>query len=483
MSFEIDFNNTYINLPANFYSRLNPVPVKEPRLIKINNKLAEYLGIEIDEMNLETWEKVFSGNKIAKNSEPLAMAYAGHQFGHWVPQLGDGRAILLGELISKDGIRKDIQLKGSGRTPFSRMGDGRAWLGPIIREYIISEAMYKLGIPTTRALSIVETGEIVIREKEFPGAILTRVANSHVRVGTFQYFASRQDFKSVKILADYVINRHYPNCTGKNKYIDFLNMVASNQAFLIAKWMSVGFIHGVMNTDNTSIVGETIDYGPCAFMDNFSFNQVFSSIDEMGRYSYKNQPEIIKWNLACLATCLLPLINEDEKKSITHAQNIIDGISNIYENFWLNNFRTKLGLIKKENQDRNLINNLLAIMEKNNLDFTIIFRKISSLEKENNLPKNIKDLNNWKLKYIARLSKEHQSSNDRIKNMQSENPIYIPRNHILEKVINESLKNNYSEFNLLNEALSNPYKEKKEFQKFSEAPLEKEKVLQTFCGT
>ena len=483
MNFELEFNNTFVNLPDKFYARLKPVPVKRPKLIKINKELAEYLGIEVNNTNSKIWENVFSGNKIAKSAEPLAMTYAGHQFGHWVSQLGDGRAILLGELISKDGYRKDIQLKGSGRTPFSRMGDGRAWLGPIIREYIVSEAMYKLGIPTTRALAIVETGETVFREKEFPGAILTRVANSHIRVGTFQYFASRQDFKSVKILADYVINRHYPECRGKNKYIEFFKTLANKQVFLIAKWMSVGFIHGVMNTDNTSISGETIDYGPCAFMDNFSFNQVFSSIDQMGRYAYKNQPEIIKWNLACLATCLLPLIDEDEKKSINYAQNIIDGIANTYENFWLNNFRTKLGLMKKENQDKYLINNLLDIMEKNDLDFTITFRKISSLEIENNLFNDIKDLNEWKIKYITRLNKEKQKSNDRINNMQLKNPVYIPRNHIIEKVINEALGNNYTEFNLLAEALSNPYKEKKDFQKFSKAPLEKEKVLKTFCGT
>ncbi len=484
MDFKLNFNNSYINLPKNFYAQLNPVPVKKPKLIVFNYNLANYLGIKASHVEIKILENIFSGNQIMSGSEPLAMAYAGHQFGHWVPQLGDGRAILLGEVIDKEGIRKDIQLKGSGRTPFSRMGDGRAWIGPIIREYIISEAMHNLNVPTTRALSIIETGETIIRESELPGAILTRVANSHVRVGTFQYFAARNDIKSLKTLSDYVIDRHYLECKNhKNKYIEFLNAVIRKQAYLIAKWMEIGFIHGVMNTDNTSIVAETIDYGPCAFMDEFDNNKVFSSIDQMGRYSYKNQPEIIKWNLACFASSLLPLMDEDENTAIEYAQNSIDGIQEIYNKYWLDNFRSKLGLENKLSDDQILIENLLSIMEKNHIDFTTMFRELSSLDNENCLLNSIPDLKIWKAKYFDRLNKEKRNNEERSKNMKLINPIYIPRNHIIENIIEKALQKDYSEFNLFNEALSNPYIEKKKFNKYSKAPLENEKVLQTFCGT
>ena len=484
MNFNIDFKNSYVDLPKNFYARLKPETVKAPKLIKINEKLAENLGIDLSNIEISNLEDVFSGNKILSNSDPIAMAYAGHQFGHWVPQLGDGRALLLGEVISKDGLRKDIQLKGSGKTPFSRSGDGRAWIGPVIREYILSEAMNALSIPTTRALSIIKTGESIVREEVYPGAILTRVASSHVRVGTFQYFAARKDKKSLKILADYVLDRHYPECSkSEHKYIKFLQAVALKQAFLVAKWMSVGFIHGVMNTDNTSITGETIDYGPCAFMDHFMYNKVFSSIDEMGRYSYKNQPEIMKWNLACLASCLLPLINEDENLAISEAQIVIDSITDNYEKFWIENFRSKLGLSKKLIEDKNLINNLLDLMQKNNLDFTISFRELIKIDNEDSLFNNIPELMEWKLKYKARLNQENNNSIKRIKKMKFTNPLYIPRNHIIENIINEALNNNYDQFHNFYKCLTNPFEEKKEYKKYSKAPLDSERVYRTFCGT
>jgi len=484
MNFKIDFKNSYAALPNNFYARLNPEPVKQPVLIKINNKLAEDLGIDTNNIEASILEEIFSGNKILSNSDPIAMTYAGHQFGHWVPQLGDGRAILLGEIIAKDGLRKDIQLKGSGKTPFSRMGDGRAWLGPVIREYILSEAMNALSVPTTRALSIIKTGENIIREKIYPGAILARVANSHIRVGTFQYFASRKDIKSLKILTDYVLDRHYPNLLkDKNKYLKFLENVALKQAYLVAKWMSLGFIHGVMNTDNTSITGETIDYGPCAFMDNFNYNQVFSSIDHMGRYSYKNQPEIMKWNLACLATCLLPLINEDENKALSEAQKVIDSISDTYENFWLKNFRAKFGLHKSFTKDKDLINDFLSLMEKHNLDFTLSFQGLAKINNEGSLLKNYDDFNRWKLKYYDRLNQENIILAERIKTIKFANPVYIPRNHVIEKIITESLENDFARFHAFNKCLSNPFEENKEYTEFSKAPLDNEKVLETFCGT
>ncbi len=471
MDNNVKFDNTYANLPENFYTLLNPTPVKEPKLIKFNTELAEHLGIKFDNLEFENIEKIFSGNQVLKGAQPLAMAYAGHQFGQWVPQLGDGRAILLGELIDVDGLRKDIQLKGSGKTPFSRMGDGRAWIGPVIREYLVSEAMYNLGIPSSRALSVVLTGENIIREQEFPGAVLTRVANSHVRVGTFQYFAARQDFKSLKVLTDYVINRHYPSCLSlKNKYEEFLKIIVDKQAYLVAKWMSVGFIHGVMNTDNTSIYGETIDYGPCAFMDNFSFSQVFSSIDHMGRYSYKNQPEIMKWNLSCLASCLLPLISENEKKSINIAQNVIDIFDEIYEGYWLNNFRAKLGLRKKFKEDKNLIYDLLNIMEKNDLDFTNTFKTLDNIKEKDVLYE-------WKKGWLDRLDKEKTVNKKRV------NPIYIPRNHIIEEIINEALNNNYSQFHLFNKILSQPYNFNTDYKKYEKTPKTHQMVLQTFCGT
>jgi uncharacterized protein YdiU (UPF0061 family) len=416
------------------------------------------------------------------------MAYAGHQFGNWVPQLGDGRAILLGEIIDKKGLRRDIQLKGCGPTPFSRMGDGRAWLGPILREYILSEAMENLGIPTTRALIAISTGEKVYREKEFPGAILTRVAFSHIRVGTFQYFSSRKDLEGLKILADYVINRHYENCIkDKNPYLSLLKEVIKRQAYLVSKWMGIGFIHGVLNTDNTSIYGETIDYGPCAFMDEYQSNKVFSSIDQTGRYAYINQPTIVAWNIACLASCLLPLISDNEKKAISLAQSAVDEFTNIYKSQWLKIFRNKLGLRKNSEDDEKLIKDLLNLMEKNKTDFTLTFRSLSSLI--NNDDKDFKkyflsnNINDWVDKWRNRILLEANDKKDIFKYINTINPVFIPRNHRIEEIITKALEGDYSYFEILNKVLMRPYDDQDEYKEYQKPPQENQIVNETFCGT
>ena len=480
----IDFDNSYARLPEKFYSNVKPTPVKSPNVIKLNNILADDLGIKFDNMRPEIF---FSGNSLFSGSQPIAMAYAGHQFGNWVPQLGDGRAILLGEILDKKGLRRDIQLKGCGPTPFSRMGDGRAWLGPILREYVLSEAMENLGIPTTRALTAISTGEKVYREKEFPGAILTRVAFSHIRVGTFQYFASRKDLDGLKTLADYVINRHYENCIkDSNPYLSLLKKVIKRQANLVAKWMGVGFIHGVLNTDNTSIFGETIDYGPCAFMDEYQFNKVFSSIDQNGRYAYKNQPAIIKWNLACLASCLLPLISENEKQAISLAQSAVDEFDDIYNSLWLKIFRNKLGFRKISEDDEKLIKDLLDLMDKNKTDFTLTFRSISSLinnDDEDFKKYFISDNNEWINKWRDRLSIEDNDKKDIFKFINTINPAFIPRNHRIEEIISKALEGDYSYFEILNKVLMKPYDDQDKFKEYQKPPQENQIVTETFCGT
>ena len=480
----IDFDNSYARLPERFYSNVKPTPVKSPNIIKLNNILADEIGIKFDNMQPEIF---FSGNSLLSGSQPIAMAYAGHQFGNWVPQLGDGRAILLGEILDKKGLRRDIQLKGCGPTPFSRMGDGRAWLGPILREYVLSEAMENLGIPTTRALTAISTGEKVYREKEFPGAILTRVAFSHIRVGTFQYFASRKDLDGLKTLADYVINRHYENCIkDSNPYLSLLKKVIKRQANLVSKWMGVGFIHGVLNTDNTSIFGETIDYGPCAFMDEHQFNKVFSSIDQTGRYAYKNQPAIIKWNLACLASCLLPLISENEKQAISLAQSAVDEFDDIYNSLWLKIFRNKLGFRKISEDDEKLIKDLLDLMDKNKTDFTLTFRSISSLinnDDEDFKKYFISDNNEWINKWRNRISIEDNDKKDIFKFINTINPAFIPRNHRIEEIISKALEGDYSYFEILNKVLMKPYDDQDKFKEYQKPPQENQIVTETFCGT
>src|SRR3954470_6574422 len=378
MTVHFPFQNTYSALPANFFARVAPTPVSSPKLIKLNRQLAIHLGLDPDRLASPEGVEVLAGNRAPDGAEPIAMAYAGHQFGHFVPQLGDGRAILLGEVIDADGVRRDIQLKGSGRTPFSRRGDGRAALGPVLREYIVSEAMAALGIPTTRSLAAVITGERVLRETALPGAVLTRVAASHIRVGPFQYFAARSDTEAVRQLADHVIARHYPDLRQADRpYHALLAAVIGRQAELVARWLLVGFIHGVMNIDNTSISGETIDYGPCAFMDQFDPATVFSSIDELGRYAYANQPRIALWNLTRFAESLLPLFADDQEKAIAEAQSALGGFAEKFDNAYYAGLRKKLGLFTAQEDDPELANDLLKAMAENAADFTLTFRRLS----------------------------------------------------------------------------------------------------------
>ncbi len=377
VSLGASFSNTYARLPERFFARLNPTPVARPRLIKFNDSLASELRIDTRGLDSERLAAIFSGNETPLGAEPIAMAYAGHQFGGFVPQLGDGRAILLGEVLDREGERRDIQLKGSGPTPFSRRGDGRAVLGPVLREYLVSEAMHALGIPTTRALAAVLTGEPVYRDRQLPGAVFTRVASSHVRVGTFEYFAARGDVDAVKRLADYVIDRHYPDAKDAERpYLALLQGVVERQARLVARWMNVGFIHGVMNTDNTAVSGETIDYGPCAFMDAYDPATVFSAIDQFGRYAFANQPGIAQWNLVRLAETLLPILEPDPERAGELAGAAIAAFSERFEAYWLAGMRDKLGLSDPEDGDLELVRALLAAMRENGADFTLTFRRL-----------------------------------------------------------------------------------------------------------
>src|ERR1700753_2228528 len=377
MTVHFPFQNTYAALPANFFARVAPTPVAAPRLIKLNRPLARHLGLDPDLLDSPEGAEILSGKRLPDGAEPIAMAYAGHQFGHFVPQLGDGRAILLGEVIDKDGVRRDIQLKGSGPTPFSRRGDGRAALGPVLREYIVSEAMWALGIPTTRSLAAVITGESVMRETPLPGAVLTRVASSHIRVGTFQYFAARGDTDGVRRLADHVLARHYPQAAqAARPYHALLEGVIARQADLVARWLLIGFIHGVMNTDNTSISGETIDYGPCAFMDHYDPAMVFSSIDEQGAYAYANQPRIALWNLTRLAECLLPLFSDEQEKAIAEAQDILGAFPERFSAAYQAGLRRKIGLFTVRDGDEALVQDLLDAMAGGKADFTLAFRRL-----------------------------------------------------------------------------------------------------------
>ncbi len=475
------FSNSYLNLPENFFEILKPEKIKNPKLIKLNKSLSIELDLDIQDTNLV--KDLFSGNYIPESAKTIALAYSGHQFGNFVPNLGDGRAILLGDLVDKNGDLKDIQLKGSGKTKFSRNGDGKAPLGPVIREYIISEAMNALSIPTTRSLAIISTGENVIREKTLPGGILTRVASSHLRVGTFQYCQLLNDLDKLKKLCDYTINRHFPLIkNNKNPYLDLLLEIQEKQTLLVSKWMSVGFIHGVMNTDNTSISGETIDFGPCAFLDAYNPNAVFSSIDFNGRYSFNNQPGIAQWNLARFAESILPLINDNEELAISQANEIINEYPKIFKKKWLNIMRKKLGLIKIEKNDESLINNLLNIMSKNNLDFTETFRNLSNqyiLNQENN-----REINIWKNQWNERIKKEETDFEKISYQMNKINPFYIPRNHLIEKVINEAIENdNFQPLDKILDLIYEPYSEKVDDHFYKATPEPEERVFQTFCGT
>jgi uncharacterized protein YdiU (UPF0061 family) len=492
MTVHFPFQNTYAALPDDFFARVAPTPVASPRLIKLNRPLALRLGLDPERLASPEGAEILAGKRLPDGAEPIAMAYAGHQFGHFVPQLGDGRAILLGEVIDVDGVRRDIQLKGSGPTPFSRRGDGRAALGPVLREYIVSEAMAALGIPTTRSLAAVMSGESVIRETALPGAVLTRVASSHVRVGTFQYFAARGDTDGVKRLADHVINRHYPQAAGTMRpYHALLEGVIARQAELVARWLLVGFIHGVMNTDNTSISGETIDYGPCAFMDHYDPAAVFSSIDEQGRYAYANQPRIALWNLTRLAECLLPLFSDDKDKAIEQAQFILAGFPGKFTAAYQAGLRQKIGLFTEQDGDEALVQDLLDAMAKNHADFTLTFRRLGDAADDASRDQDVRRLfadpdafDQWAVCWRQRAGLEPQTPDERTAMMRTVNPAFIPRNHRIEAVIQAAVaRDDFAPFEELLAVLSQPYEEQPAFADYAEPPEPHQRVLQTFCGT
>jgi uncharacterized protein YdiU (UPF0061 family) len=470
----IPFDNSYARLPGTMHVGVFPTPVSAPKLIKVNEPLARELGIDPTGLTAE----MAVGNVLPLGATPIAQAYAGHQFGNFVPQLGDGRAILLGEVVDVNGRRRDIQLKGSGPTPFSRRGDGRAALGPVLREYLVSEAMHALGIPTTRALMAATTGERVYREDVLPGAVLTRVAASHIRVGTFQFFAVRQDFESLQALIEHVIARHYPELSNaENKALALLDAVMEAQASLVSRWVQVGFIHGVMNTDNSSISGETIDYGPCAFMDAYDPGTVFSSIDTHGRYAYGNQAPIAQWNLARLAETLLPFLHGDRDEAIRIATERIEAFPAIYTRHWLDGFRKKIGLASEEDGDLDLIQSLLDAMQMARADFTITFRRLSN----GGEPEGLSD---WMPKWRERLTRDPQSPEQRQALMRSVNPAYIPRNHRVEAMIQAAVeRGDYGPFEEMLRVLMRPYEEQPGAEVYAEAPGDTEKVYRTFCGT
>jgi serine/tyrosine/threonine adenylyltransferase len=492
MTVHFPFENTYAALPANFFARVAPTPVASPRLIKLNRPLAIHLGLDPDLLSTPEGTEILAGKNIPDGADPIAMAYAGHQFGHFVPQLGDGRAILLGEVIDADGIRRDIQLKGSGPTPFSRRGDGRAALGPVLREYIVSEAMAVLGIPTTRSLAAVVTGENVMRETLLPGAVLTRVASSHIRVGTFQYFAARGDADGVRRLADHVIARHYPQAAKADRpYHALLESVIARQAELVARWLLVGFIHGVMNTDNTSISGETIDYGPCAFMDHYDPAMVFSSIDEQGRYAYANQPRIALWNLTRLAECLLPLFSDQQDKAISEAQLVLGEFAEKFDAAYQAGLRSKLGLFTTRDGDDALAQDLLDAMARNQADFTLTFRRLSDTALDPADDAGVRQLfadpaayDEWAVRWRQRTGDESQDAAARRSAMRFVNPAFIPRNHRIEAVIEAAVnRDDFAPFEELLTVLSKPYDDQPAFADYADPPKPDQRVLQTFCGT
>lgn len=483
------FDNSYARLPERFFASVYPEPVEGPKLIRFNRELAAELGIQADLSDPARLAATLAGNVVPQGATPLAMAYAGHQFGNFVPKLGDGRAILLGEVVDRDGRRRDIQLKGAGPTPFSRRGDGRAALGPVLREYIVSEAFNALGIPATRALAAVATGESVHRERPEQGAVFVRVAASHIRIGTFQFFASRGDDEGVRTLADYAIDRHYPELKGaENPYLALLTAVAQRQADLIARWLGIGFIHGVMNTDNMTISGETIDFGPCAFLDEYDPQKVFSSIDRTGRYAYGNQPGIGQWNIARLAECLLPLLDADEEKAVDAANEVLKAFGTRFQSAWIDVFRTKIGLFSSDDADGDLVQALLGAMHQGGADFTLAFRRLADAAEGDDaallacFSDPIKPAE-WLATWRERLGSEPQSAPERAASMRAVNPAIIPRNHKVEEALAASNYGDFSHFERLLEALAQPYDERPEFADYMVPPKPEERVLQTFCGT
>ncbi|MEH7417813.1 YdiU family protein [Neobacillus drentensis] len=479
-----NFDNSYSHLPEAFFTRLNPSPVGSPKLVILNGELGGELGLDISELQTDDGIAVFAGNQKPEGAEPLAQAYAGHQFGHFT-MLGDGRAVLIGEQVTPLGKRVDIQLKGSGRTPYSRGGDGRAALGPMLREYIISEAMHALGIPTTRSLAVVATGETIIRETLLPGAILTRVAASHIRVGTFQYAAGRGEVDDLRALADYTINRHYPKIQdNRDKYLSLLQEVIKRQAALIAKWQLVGFIHGVMNTDNMTISGETIDYGPCAFMDQYDPATVFSSIDREGRYAYANQPYMGGWNLARFAETLLPLLHEDQEQAVQLAQETISGFIKLYQTNWLAGMRAKLGIFNEEEQDESLFEELLNLMHKYQADYTNTFRSLTYAQYDDNKFFGQPEFLQWKERWQDRLGRQKETEEESNQLMQNSNPVVIPRNHRVEEALEAAVtQGDYSVMSKLLHVLSNPYTQNPVQEEYCTLPEPSTRPYQTFCGT
>jgi uncharacterized protein YdiU (UPF0061 family) len=490
-----EFENSYARLPERFYARVNPTVVAKPRLVKLNVELARCLGLDADALRSGAGVEVLAGNRVAMGSEPLAQAYAGHQFGHFVPQLGDGRANLLGEVIGRDDLRYDIQLKGSGPTPFSRRGDGRAALGPVLREYILSEAMAALGVPTTRALAAVATGERVVRETVVPGAVLTRVASSHLRVGTFQYFASRSDTDGLKTLADFAIARHYPDAaTSKRSYRALLDGVIGRQARLVAQWMLLGFIHGVMNTDNTSISGETIDYGPCAFMEAYEPDKVFSSIDHQGRYAYSNQPHAMHWNLTRLAEALLPLLLDEEGSeaaAVDSAHEALAAFGPQFEEARTAGLRRKIGLLAERAEDAALGEDLLERMFAERADFTLTFRRLCKAAYGSVGDEDVRELFNnpaaydeWANRWRMRLEEETVPVEERQLAMRRANPAFIPRNHLVEAALNAAVeREDFEPFEKMLDVISRPYDDRPEFAQYEIPARPEECVQQTFCGT
>ncbi len=484
----IPFDNTYARLPSRFFARLDPTPVQAPRLVKVNHDLARLLGIDPAALETEEGVAILAGSLVPEGAEPIAQAYSGHQVGFFSPQLGDGRAILLGEVVGTDGQRYDIQLKGSGPTPFSRRGDGRAAIGPVLREYLIGEAMAAFGIPTTRALAAVTTGENVYRETILPGAVLTRVAASHIRVGTFQFFAAQGDTDAVRTLAGYAIARHYPELA-PHDYRAFLDAVIARQADLIAQWLLVGFIHGVMNTDNMAISGETIDYGPCAFMDAYDPATVFSSIDHAGRYAYGNQPRIATWNLARLAETLLPLLAEDKDAAVASAQEALAAFAPRFETAYLTGLRRKIGLATARDGDDDLTQDLLKRMAEAGADFTLTFRALADAAEGNDDP--VRALFNpgaaydgWAESWRARLAHEPGNPAERATAMRAINPLYIPRNHLVEEALQAATASaEYGPFEDLLVVITRPYEERPGLERYTLPPRPEQRVLQTFCGT
>ena len=477
-----NFDNTYSRLSDIFKENIKPIAVKKPELVILNKDLAKDLNLDFTKTHEDELSSLFTGNKLPEGSDSIAQAYAGHQFGHFT-MLGDGRAILIGEHLTKDNRRYDIQFKGSGRTSFSRNGDGRAALGPMLREYIISEAMHNLKIPTTRSLAVAKTGEKIMRDTLLHGAVLTRVAQSHIRVGTFQYLAASKKNDELKTLLEYVIKRHYPDIeNSKNKPLDLLETLINKQIDLVVNWMRVGFIHGVMNTDNVAISGETIDYGPCAFMDTYDPKTVFSSIDQMGRYAYCNQPVITRWNLSRFAECLIPLININQDKAINQATEIINTFEKKYEEKWLNMMRGKLGLFNENDKDKSLILDLLTWMHQKKLDYTNTFCHLMNDEIKKDIKFEDENFQNWKIRWKERLRENSDNYQNYKKLMKTFNPIVIPRNHKVEEVLSEANQNNFEPLERLLEILKKPYHNQSDILDY-QIPSSSNEKYQTFCGT